>query len=112
MAKALFQLTVLGHSSKMMSKYVFQEFYQKYQDQMKKYKEEGAFLLPTEEEQPKIDFKMNFKQTYLQECLVLVLWATVKQTKQTLDKDIGIMKMMEMIPVKLESKDPLPIELS
>lgn len=39
LAKSLFQLTVLGHSSKVLGKYVFNQFDRKYQDEMKRYKE-------------------------------------------------------------------------
>lgn len=77
---------------------------------MKKYKEEGAFLLPTEEEV--VPQTLNFKQIYLQECLLMVMWSVIRQSKDVLEKEIGTMKIMEIIPVKLQSRDPLPIELS
>lgn len=44
---------------------------------MKKYKEEGVFLLPTEEKVTPLN--MNFKQIYLQECLLMSLWSITKQ---------------------------------
>ena len=55
---------------------------------------------------------MNFNQIYLQECLLMLLWSVVKQLGKRLETDIDLMKMFELFPVKVESGDPLALELA
>jgi hypothetical protein len=40
LSKGFFKISLLGHRSKILSKYVFEEFVKRYHDQAKKYKEE------------------------------------------------------------------------
>jgi hypothetical protein len=49
---------------------------------------------------------------HLQECLLLVLWATIKQLGENLKKEINLEQLLTLIPVKIESTEPLAIELS
>jgi hypothetical protein len=110
LGKSLFKLTILGHRSKILAKYVFEQFSKKYLDAMKRYKEEGVFLLPTEEVVEPV--QMNFNQIYLQECLLMTLWAVLNQLGARTDKEIDLIAMLEIFPVKIESADPLALELS
>lgn len=77
---------------------------------MKQYKEEGVFLLPTE--QKVTPLAMNFKQIYLQECLLMALWSVTRQLGSRLEKDIDLVKLLDLIPLKIESGDPLAMELA
>ena len=42
----------------------------------------------------------------------MTLWSTIKQMGSHLQKQIDIMKMFELFPVKVQSGDPLAYELS
>ena len=42
----------------------------------------------------------------------MTLWSITKQIDSQLDKNIDMMKMFELIPVKVQSGDPFALELS
>lgn len=49
----------------------------KYHNELKRYKEEDTFLLPTEDDKP--SEVLNLKQIHLQECLVMMIWTLTTQ---------------------------------
>lgn len=65
MGKAFFKITLLGHRSKILTKFIFQEYHERYHNDQKKYKDEGNFLLPTDSKVESIP-QMNMKQIHLQ----------------------------------------------
>ena len=111
LGKCFFKLTLLGHRSKIATKYVLQQYHVRYHSTFKKYREEEVFLLPSEGESEEVG-NLNFKQIYLQECLLMTLWSIARQFGKELDKNIEMMKMFQLIPVKVESGDPLAIQLA
>ena len=66
LAKGFFKITLLGHRSKILAKYVFEQFSKQYHSLSKQYKEEDTFLLPTESQQQSSGFAPNFKLIHLQ----------------------------------------------
>jgi len=52
------------------------------------------------------------KQIYLQECLLMTLWAVNKQLGSELEHTIDLEEMLLIIPIKMQSLDPLAIELA
>ena len=42
----------------------------------------------------------------------MLLWSVVRQMGKRLDQEVDLMKMFELFPVKVESGDPLALELS
>jgi len=59
---------------------------------MKKYKDEGVMLLPTEDKVSSLP--MDFKQIYLQECLLMTLWSINKQLGDQLPTFIKLDQML------------------
>lgn len=111
LGKSLFKLTLLNHRSKVLAKYIFKEFESRYHSEMKIYKEEDVFLLPTEDKVQAV-MGMNFKQIHLQECLLMMLWSINRQLEENLPNEVNMNSLLELIPLKIESGDPLAMELA
>lgn len=75
LGKAYFKLSLLGHKSKTLSKFVFEQYQARYHSEMKRLAEEETFLLPTD--QPQIFSTVNLRQIHLQECLVMAIWSLI-----------------------------------
>lgn len=111
LAKGFLKITLLGHRSKILSKYVFEQYVKTYHDQVKKYKEEENLLLPTEGDAKPAPL-INYKVIHLQECLVLAIWGVTNQLRASLKSSVSLDELLTLIPVHLESSDPLVNKLA
>lgn len=111
LGKGFFKISLLGHRSKILAKYVFDEYVKKYHDQVKRYKEEENLLLPTEGNISPSAIS-NIKIMHLQECLLITIWGVLHHLGPNLKSSINLEDLLTLIPVQLESTDPLALKIA